>query len=133
MIAARNVDNTLETKLDFALKNMHDLSALNRSPLARISAVEQIALEKYRDRILPRGLALREILYICVKKIITDTAGEATLERERRYLAMSVRGMSCKAISQELRLSREHVSRYYRKSVLALLADEFRSLTRRVT
>lgn len=133
MSVTKNIDNTLERKLDIALKSIHDLSALNRNPLSRIKLIEKIAMAKYRNRILPRGLALREVLQNCIKKIITDTAGEAALIRERHYLDMSLKGMSRKSISQELHLSREHVSRYYRKSALALLANEFRSLTRKIS
>ena len=128
--ANRTLDNALENKLDYALKSLHDLGALNRSPLARYAYIERLAKRKYNGRILPRGLALREVIRGCIRAIVSGLAGEQSFSRVSTYLVMSEKGISCGQISQQMGLSREHVSRHYRKMALELLADEYQSRTR---
>ena len=113
-----------------ALKNMPDRSALNRSPLARLSYVERVASERYNGRLMARGLALREVLDGCVERVVSDIANEPALRREREYLELVRDGLSCKEASKRLGLSREHVSRIYRKRSLQLLTEEFLQRTR---
>ena len=108
-----------------ALRNLDDRSALNRSSLARLSYVEKLAREHHGGRILPRGLALREVLVSCVDNVVNDLDGEPSLSRECRYLTMLKNGLNTRQISGELGLSREHVSRVYRRRALELVTNEF--------
>jgi DNA-binding NarL/FixJ family response regulator len=108
-----------------ALRNLPDRSALSRSPLARLSYVEKIASERYNGRLMAKGLALREVLCGCVEGVVSDVANEPTLRRERQYLELVRDGLSCSEASKRLGLSREHVSRTYRKKALQLLTEEF--------
>jgi len=115
------------SRIGQALRNLDDRSALNRSPLARLSYVERLARERHSRRILPRGLALREVLVECIESVVNDLSKEAALARACRYLVLLKQGLSCQQISSELGLSREHVSRVYRLKALELVTAEFLS------
>lgn len=56
-------------RVGHALRNLDDRSLLNRSPLARLAYVERLARERYCGHLLPRGLALRELLIACVERV----------------------------------------------------------------
>lgn len=118
-------------RLDDALRNLGDRSALNRSALAHSAYLERLANEKYRDKIMPRGLALREVIAECVNKISAEVGSEPGLEKACRYLDLRAKGVKCCDISSELGLAREHVSRTVRKRALELLSEEFLSMTRK--
>ena len=114
-------------RVGYALRNLDDRSVLNRSPLARLTYVDRLARERYSNHILPRGLALREVLVECVGRVVNELSKEPGLSRACRYLALLKQGLSCRQISSELGLSREHVSRVYRLKALELVTTEFLS------
>ncbi len=114
-------------RVGHALRNLDDRSVLNRSSLARLSYVEKLARERYSSHILPRGLALREVLVECIDKVVNDLSEDAGLSRACRYLDLLKQGLSCQQISSELGLSREHVSRVYRPRALDLVTTAFLS------
>jgi hypothetical protein len=99
--------------------------------LARLAYVERLAKERYSDHVLPRGLALREVLIFCVEVIVRDLANEPAMSRACDYLALLKEGLSCQQISKELGLSREHVSRVYRRKAFELLAEQFLCVIKR--
>jgi len=119
-----------EKRIDHALKSIGDRGELNLSPLAGIDYVGKLASEHYSGHLLPRGLALHDVLLACVDKISTEFSNEPALGRACNYLQLLVQGLSCREISKQLGLSREHVSRVYRKKALALLIEEFLSRVR---
>ena len=119
-----------ERRVDHALRNIGDRSALNRSPLAKLAYIEKLASERYNGHLLPRGLALHNTLLACVEKILEELGSEPKLARACNYLQLLAKGFSCKEISRQLGLSREHVSRVYRKKALELFTEEFLSIVR---
>ncbi len=121
----------LMVKLARALGDLGDRAALNRNPLARAAYVEKLANERYLDKIMPRGLALRNVITECVSKICAEVGDEPGSVRACRYLSLRATGLKCRDISAKLGLAREHVSRTVRKRALELLAEEFLSVTRR--
>lgn len=114
-----------EKRVDHALKSIGDRSELNRSPLADIDFIGKLASQRYSGHLMPRGLALHDVLLACVNKISKELDHEPGLSHACNYLQLLVKGFSCKEISRQLGLSREHVSRVYRKKALALLIEEF--------
>jgi CRP-like cAMP-binding protein len=118
-------------RVEYALNNLDDRLMLNRSPLARLPYVAKMAEEKYSSHILPRGLALRDILLTCVQKLSTELGNEPGLARACNYLQLLAQGLSCQEISKRLGLSREHVSRVYRKKAIKLATEEFLSIVNR--
>jgi hypothetical protein len=114
-------------RVGYALRNLDDRSVLNRSPLARLTYVDRLVRERYSNHILPRGLALREVLVECVGRVVNELSKEPGLSRACRYLNLLKQGLSCRQISSELGLSREHVSRVYRLKALELVTTEFLS------
>ena len=121
----------LMVKLARALGDLGDRAALNRNPLAHFAYVEKLANERYRDKIMPRGLALRDAINGCVSKICAEVGNEPGLAKACRYLALRASGLKCRDISSKLGLTREHVSRTVRRRALELLVEEFLSVTRR--
>ena len=113
-----------EARIEHALRNIGDRIALNRSPLAKLSYIEKLASDKYRGYTLPRGLALHEFLISCVRKISAELGDEPGSARACKYLELLAAGMSCREISKQLGLSREHVSRVVRKKALQLITEE---------
>jgi len=116
------------SRVGHALRNLDDRSALNRSPLARLSYVERLAKERYSSHVLPRGLALRTVLVACIERVTNDLGQEPALSRACRYLALLKQGLSCRQISAEMGLSREHVSRVYRLKAFELVTTVFLSV-----
>lgn len=116
------------TRVGHALHNLDDRSILNGSPLARLAYVEGMAKEKYGSHILPRGLALRQILLACVEKVVTEVGNEPGLSKACQYLQLLTKGLTCQQISKEIGRSREHVSRVYRKRAFELATGEFLSI-----
>jgi hypothetical protein len=110
-----------------ALGNLKDVSALNRSALARTKAVERLAEERYRGHVVPRGFALREILLRSVEEVVGELSTEPGLARVCQYLKLAAKGLSGRQIGKELGLSREHVSRTYRKRALDLLGRRLKA------
>ena len=127
----RETNSQWESRVNHALRNLDDRSVLNRSPLARLTYVEKLARERYSSHILPRGLALREVLAGCIERVVNDVAEERGLSRACQYLVGLKQGLSCKQISSGMGLCREHVSRVYRPRALELVTNEFLSIVKR--
>jgi len=115
----------LVMQLDYALRYLGDLSKLNRSPLARLNYIEQLAKNEYKGGILPRGQALRRVLSVCINHVINAGSKEPSLLKACQYLKLRAEGHNCQDTSSEMRFSREHVSRHYRKQALELIAEAF--------
>lgn len=120
--------NELQQRVSHALKNLGDRTALNRSPLAKLGYVERLAAEQYSGHLLPKGLALHDMLITCVDRVSTELGNEPKLHKACIYLKLFTRGATCREISKQLGLSREHVSRVYRRKAIELATEEFLSV-----
>ena len=120
-----------ERRLDVALKNINDRSALNRNALSDIAYIGKLASENYSGHVFPRGLALHDTLLTCIERISSELGDEIRLTRACRYLELKVDGLSCKEIARQLGLSREHTSRVYRRKALEVLAEEFFNMVKK--
>jgi len=114
-----------EKRLAYALRNLSDRSKLNGGPLARLAYVERQARERCNGRLLARGLALHDILITCVEEVSAELGSDPGATRACCYLESLAQGLSCREISRRLGLSREHVSRVYRKRALELVTERF--------
>lgn len=94
-------------RVSHALRNLDDRSVLNRSLLACLSYVEKLVKERYSSHILPKGLALREILVECIDKVVNELSEYAGLLRACGYLTLLKQGLSYQQISSELGVSRQ--------------------------
>ncbi len=124
--------NLWESRVEHALKNLYDRDILNRNTLSRIPYINDFAERQYSTHVLPRGLALRDILLDCVENVIADLHDDVAMEKACIYLDLLSKGYSCNEISRQLALSREHVSRVYRKKAIMLVTEEFQSLVKNV-
>ncbi|MBN2098191.1 MAG: hypothetical protein JW753_01195 [Dehalococcoidia bacterium] len=112
------------------MAGLGDRALLNANPLSRTMHIENLASTRYANKIMPRGLALREVILNCIESLGEELGTEPTLSRCCRYLELRSQGVSCRQIGKELKLSREHVSRMVRKQALHLLAEAFLATTR---
>jgi hypothetical protein len=117
-----------QRRVEHALRHLGDRSLLNRSPLARLSFVETLSREEYDGHLLPRGLALHDILINCVERVSIELRNELGLTKACTYLKLITSGATCREISKQLGLSREHISRVYRKKAIELVTEEFLSI-----
>jgi hypothetical protein len=114
-----------QQRVEHALRHLGDRSLLNRSPLARLSYIESLSAERYSGHLLPRGLALHDILISCVERVSNELSNEPGLAKACTYLKLLTNGATCREISKQLGLSREHISRVYRKKAIELVTEEF--------
>jgi hypothetical protein len=110
-----------------ALRHLDDRSILNQSPLARLSYVQRRAVSEFNGNALVRGLALKHTLLDCVDRIILELSGEPGLAKTCQFLKLIKEGHSVTAISRSLSLSREHVTRIYKRKAVELVTQEFLS------
>ena len=117
-----------QQRVEHALRHLGDRSVLNRSPLARLSYIESLSTERYNGHLLPRGLALHDILITCVERVSNELSNEPGLTKACTYLKLVTNGATCREISKQLGLSREHISRVYRRKAIELVTEEFLSI-----
>lgn len=108
-----------------ALRHLDDRSILNQSPLARLTYIQRLADSEFKGNALVRGLALKHTLLDCVDRIILGLDGESGLTKTCQFLKLIKEGRNVTAISKSLRLSREHVTRIYKKKAVELVTQEF--------
>lgn len=128
---SQSTSERLAAHLGDALASLGDRAVLNGNPLSRTDYVQRLASEKYADRIMARGLALRHVISECVARICTELADEPVLAKPCRYLDLRAKGFKCTEAAAEIGLTREHVSRTIRPKALGLLLEEFLSVTGR--
>ena len=121
-----------QQRIEYALRHLGDRSVLNSSPLARLTYVETLASEQYSGHLLPRGLALHDMLIRCVKRVSTELSNEPGLTKACKSLELISNGATCREISKQLGLSREHISRVYRKKAIELVTEQFLYLVNNV-
>ena len=117
-----------QQRVEHALRHIGDRSVLNKSPLARLSYIERLSSEKYSGHLLPRGLALHDILISCAERVSNELSNEPGLAKACTYLKLVTCGVTRREISKQLGLSREHISRVYRKKAIELVTEEFLSI-----
>jgi hypothetical protein len=83
------------------------------------------AISEFKGNALARGLALKHTLIDCVDRIILEMSGEPGLAKTCQFLKLIKEGHSVTAISKSLSLSREHVTRIYKRKAIELVTQEF--------
>ncbi len=116
-----------EKSIGYALRNLGDRSVLNRSPLAKLVYIERLASAQFSGHLLPRGLALHDVLLACVEGVKAEVGEQPGLSRACKYLELLASGLNCREIASQMGLSREHISRVYRRKALGLLTEKFLS------
>jgi hypothetical protein len=107
-----------------ALRHLDDRSILNQSPLSRLAHVTRRADREFKGNALVRGLALKHTLLECVDRIIVGLNGDTGLSKSCQFLSLIKQGHSITSISKNLGLSREHVTRVYKKKAIELVTQE---------
>jgi hypothetical protein len=74
----------LAAHLGDALASLGDRAVLNTNPLSRTEYVQRLASEKYADKIMARGLALRHVIVDCIEKLCGAEGETRTSQTGRR-------------------------------------------------
>lgn len=117
-------------KIWHALRHLDDLIILNQSSLARLVYVQRLAETEFRDRSLARGLALRHALTGCIDKIVSDGKDQIGLQKICGFLEIVKEGQNLTDISKAMGVSREQVSKSYKKKAVELVTQEFVELAK---
>ena len=117
--------NRWDQRVQYCLKNLNNPIALNSSPLIRLAQVERIARTKYKNEGLPRAKALKDVLFLCIDRLVKEMENDSSSIKVARYLKLAKKGMNNSQIAKEMGLTREHVSRVYRNKALNLVTQEF--------
>ncbi len=119
--------NKWQERIWYCLKNLDDLIALNSSSLTRLAYIERIAKNKYKNEGLPKAKLLRDILNLCIDRLIQELENDNNSVKIAGYLKLAKKGLNNSQIAKELGLTREHVSRVYRNKSIELVTQEFLS------
>ncbi len=115
-------------QLEEAYTHLHDLDWLQESGLARLPEVR----ERVNPRqTMPEGQALRRLLIEAARQVIQDIGDVPDKSGVKLFLERYLEGRTVTEISQELGVTREWVSRAYRKEALALAGKQFVRLVSR--
>jgi len=119
-----------QDKIWHALKYINDPSMLNQNSLARLNYVQKLAQTEFRGRSLARGLALKQALIRCIDKIVADGKDNVGLHKVCGFLELAKEGKNLTYISKALGVSREQVSKSYKKKAVELITQEFVELAK---
>ena len=117
----RKSGDDFRQELTLALRNIDEVSNLEKSSLGRLPAVRLLAETRYRDTLYPAGFAVRHLLQESVDKVAKDLGNLPCYARQVQFLQQFSQGASVTQISHGLGISREHVSREIQKEALSLL------------
>ena len=109
-----------------AIRHLNDPSSLRRSPLVKLTAVDELRRSKYRRYAFGSALSLRHLLRQAINRVL-----EAVDEREAYFLRRWASGDPIAAIARDMGLTRSHVSGHYRPRVIVLVTEEFLHATRK--
>lgn len=112
-----------------ALRVVDDPDALSQQRLARDPLVASLAERRYgRVTRLTRGCALRDLLKLCLGRI-----AEGTPEPFSSFTKAYAEQTPISVIARDLRMTRSHLSRVYRRRLATMVADELQEETHRET
>jgi len=113
-----------------ALKHLDDPSILNQNSLSRLLYIQKLAEREFADYFLKRGLALRKALVVCINRITAQGKDEPGLQKICKFLELINQGQNLTEISRALGLSRERITKSYKKKGVELVTQEFMNLVK---
>ncbi len=108
----------------FVLRHLDDPITLQRSPLCRLAALENLAKTKYSSSIVPRGRALHELAMTCLQEIENELNGHAGVTKLKQFTSLTRQGKGVTEAGKMLGISPEHTSRYFKRNLVRLLAEK---------
>jgi len=112
----------LMDKVAQAYAHLHDLDYLQDCPLSKLPEVTD---EVQIHQIMPEAQALRRLLTEAAEQVVRDVESVPSLSNVRQFLTRYVDGKKIAEIAEELRVSREWVSRAYRKEAFGMAGAQF--------
>lgn len=119
----RRAKSDWQARVGRALRCISNPSALRRSDLARLAAIERIRSERYSGLACGAGLALRDALRISI-----ENALQILPETLAVFLRAYSQGKSIAEIARATGMTRQYLSRSYRTRCLEVVTDEFLAL-----
>ena len=105
----------------YALLHLGDPISLEKSPLCRLTFLEELAQSKFPNGIVARGRALNELVNECLREIEAELDGHSGVVNLKEFVVLTRKGMKAVDISKEIGISREHASRSYKRTLVELL------------
>jgi hypothetical protein len=118
-----STDESQERARD-ALRHRDDPIWLESSPIAHTALVEQMAEERYPNRVVARGRALCDLIIECLEEIELELGNSAGVARLTRFIECTRQGKGVKQAGQAIGVSPEYASRYFQHTVVELLAEK---------
>jgi len=78
-----------QVRARYVLRHLDDPITLNRSPLCRLAALENLAKTKYSESIVPRGRALHELAMSCLQEIEEELDGHAGVAKLKAFVTLT--------------------------------------------
>jgi len=105
------------------LRHLDDPIELQKSPLSRSNAVQQIAQVKYPNGIVARGRALHDLLVECLQEIENALDGHSQVAKLKEFIALTRQGKGVKEASRAIGVSPEYASRSLKRTLVELLTE----------
>jgi len=114
----------------YILKHLDDPIALHRSPVCRLSKLENMAKAKYPDGIVAHGRALHDLTVQCLQEIENELDGHNSVAKLKEFVSLTREGKGVTEASRLLGMSREHTCRSLKRDLIELLAQKLISKLR---
>ena len=111
-------------QVGYCLKNLHDGTALRRSPLIEMPVVATVANEKYRGQYWGHSSALRDVLTEACARLEAGVYGNERRRRLVTFLSLYCTETDVREIARQLGVHRSTIYRYVMEPAFDLLAEE---------
>lgn len=108
----------------YVLRHLDDPIGLQRSPLCRLAALEQLAKAKYPNGVVARGRALHDLAHECLQEIESELDGHAGVAKLKSFISLTRQGKGVTEASRSLSVSPEHTSRTFKRELVELLTQK---------
>lgn len=108
----------------YVLRHLDDPITLERSPLCRLVALEELAKSKYPNGTTAKGKALNGLIKECLLEIETDLEGYEGVAKFRAFVKLTREGMGPAQAGRQMGITPEHASRTYKRTLVELLTEK---------
>ena len=111
-------------RVRYVLRHLDDPITLQRSPLCRLIALENMAKEKYSESIVPQGRALHELTMSCLQEIEAELNGHTGVAKLKTFAELTRQGIKVTEASRKLGITPEYASRALKRRLVELLTEK---------
>jgi len=111
----------------FVLRHLDDPITLQGSKFCRFDAVKELALVKYSDCSVPRGLVLHEISMDVLREIEAELNGYAGVIRLKEFTNLTRQGMGVARASRAMGITTGYAHRSLKRKLVELFTVKLMS------